>query len=74
MTRHLPVEQDGSQDLGFVAEEMNELDPILATLGEDGEPDGVRYPQLTALLTKAIQKQQAQIEKLHARLARLESE
>ena len=36
---------------GFAAEEVSEVDPILATYDEQGRPESVRYRQLTALLT-----------------------
>ena len=64
--------RDGLEDVGFVAEEISELAPILATYNEDQEPEGVRYRHLTAVLAKAIQQQQALIEELEQRLEKLE--
>ena len=54
-----PVEFDwkdsmGSHDLGFVAEEVEAVNPLLAEY-MDGELRSVKYSKLTALLTKAIQ-------------------
>jgi len=55
--------ESGKHDLGFVAEEVEAVDPILATYDEQGEVIGVKYSQLTALLTKAIQEQQKTFER-----------
>jgi hypothetical protein len=57
-------------DFGFIAEEMHEINPILDTY-EKGRIEGVKYPQLTAVIVKAIQKQQKQIETDHKVLADL---
>lgn len=54
----------GTMDLGFVAEEVNAVDPILATFDKDGQVEGVKYPQLTSLLVNAVKEQQAEIESL----------
>jgi hypothetical protein len=48
-------------DLGFIAEEVAAINPLLAVYSETGKLQGVKYPQLTSLLTSAIQEQQAQI-------------
>jgi len=57
--------KDGQgSDFGFIAEEVNAVNPILAELSEKGDIAGVRYRQLTALLVKGIQEQQVQIENL----------
>jgi hypothetical protein len=60
------------EQLGLIAEEVIAVEPRLATVDETGEPSAVRYQQLTAVLVKAIQEQQAQIERLQARLEALE--
>jgi hypothetical protein len=53
----------GETDLGFVAEEVEKIDPILATY-KDGKLEGVKYRQLTAVLVNAIQEQQELIKGL----------
>lgn len=54
--------KDGQgHDLGFVAEEVAAVNPILATY-RDGEVEGVKYKQLTAVLVNAVKEQQAKIE------------
>ncbi len=47
--------------LGFIAEEVDKIDPKLVAYNKEGLPDSVRYENYTAVLTKAIQEQQAQI-------------
>jgi len=47
-------------DLGFVAEETAAVDPLLVTYKE-GQIEGVRYNQLTSVLTNAIQQQQTKL-------------
>jgi hypothetical protein len=63
--------QDGQgHDLGFVAEEVAAVDPILATY-RDGQVEGVKYKQLTAVLVNAIKEQQAQITAQEEEIAEL---
>jgi hypothetical protein len=54
----------GMQDLGFIAQEVEAVNPLLAAYSEDGTLYGVKYPQLTSLLASSIQEQQLQIETL----------
>jgi hypothetical protein len=49
-------------DFGFVAEDMKKINPLFVTYNKDGEIEGVRYPQLTAVNAKAIQELYAIIE------------
>jgi hypothetical protein len=66
---------------GFIAEEMAEVVPEVITYEDynnetglaEGPIDGIDYNKLTAVLTKAIQEQQEQIEELSARIEELES-
>jgi hypothetical protein len=53
-------DQEG-RDLGFVAEAVAGIDPLLATYNAEGQIEGVKYKQLTAVLVKAIQEQQTEI-------------
>jgi hypothetical protein len=46
-----------SQQIGFIAEEVREVEPRLATSEPDGQAHGVRYEQMTALLAKALQEE-----------------
>jgi hypothetical protein len=74
-----PVTFQGNNDgdrvfAGFIAEEIHDqgLTCFVQYL-EDGRPDGLSYGNLTSLLAKAIQDQQAIIESLKTRIAALEA-
>ncbi len=56
----------GKRDLGFVAEEVEAVSSLLVDYRENDQLSGVRYRQLTALLTKAIQELTLRIERLEA--------
>jgi hypothetical protein len=51
------------RDFGFVAEEVEKINPLFVTY-QDGRVEGVKYPQLTALLVKAVQQQDGELRKL----------
>ena len=46
------------RDIGFIAEEMARIDPLYVTY-KDGRIEGVKYPQLTAVLVGAIKQLKA---------------
>ena len=59
------VKQDeGANDIGFIAQEVLPLIPEVVSVPEDVDKDlySISYPKLTAVLTKAIQEQQTIIE------------
>ena len=60
---------NGHNEVGFIAEEVNKVDPRLSTFDKDGKLQGVQYDHIVALLTKAIQEQQAEIETLKKEIA-----
>jgi hypothetical protein len=60
------------KDLGFIAEEMETVNPLFVNY-ERGQIEGVKYPQLTAVLANAIKEQQAEIESLKAANDKLEA-
>lgn len=79
LIRHLrPVsfnwKSNGAADLGFIAEEIATVEPLLTTTGKNGEVEGVKYDRISAVLVNAIKEQQAQIETLVSRLKTVESE
>ncbi|MBK9165737.1 MAG: tail fiber domain-containing protein [Acidobacteria bacterium] len=49
-------------DLGLIAEEVAEVEPLLVTYTEKGEIQGVKYKQIAVVLINAVKEQQAQIE------------
>ncbi len=52
--------------LGFIAEQAATVDPRFVTFDTEGKPNGFVYPNFTAVLTKAIQEQEARIAALEA--------
>lgn len=52
----------GAHDIGFGAEEVNAVEPLLTTRNSRGEIEGVKYPQITAVLVNAVNEQQTEIE------------
>lgn len=65
-TRKNPTpSQPSGKEIGFIAEEIEKVEPRLVEYEADGKtPRGVNYAESVALLTKAIQEQQAQIQAL----------
>jgi hypothetical protein len=49
-------------DFGLVAEDVAEIEPLLATFGIDGRVEGVKYDRLGVVLVNAVGEQQHQIE------------
>ncbi len=62
---------DGTADLGFVAEEVAAVAPLLATYDEAGTVEGVRYRQMTAVLANAVQDLNETVERQEAEIAEL---
>jgi hypothetical protein len=52
----------GMRDVGFGAEEVERVEPLLTTRNSKGEIEGVKYAQITTVLVNAIQQQQQTIE------------
>lgn len=52
---------NGTSDIGFIAEEVAGVEPLLATYNEDGQVEGVKYGQITTVLVNAVKEQQKQI-------------
>jgi len=59
------------RDLGFGAEEVARVEPLLVTYNSRGEAEGVKYDRLSAVLVNAIKEQQNQIRTLQAANAAL---
>jgi hypothetical protein len=53
---------DGVKDLGFIAEEVNAVEPLLSTFNQKGEIQGVKYETVSTVLVNSVKEQQAQIE------------
>lgn len=68
--------QNGSEDIGFVAQDLNEIVPE-AVSPPDDETKGkwaVDYGKLTPVIVSAIQEQQKLIEKLQQDISNLKAE
>ncbi len=63
---------DNEEQLGFLPHEVEEFFPEVVKTHED-KSKALAYPNLVAVLTKAIQQQQEQIAALEKRLERLEA-
>jgi hypothetical protein len=60
-------------DLGFVAEEVDRVTPLLTTRNTAGQIEGVKYDRVSAVLVKAVQEQQRQIDDLKHQNADLQT-
>lgn len=57
---------------GLIAENVAAVDPRLAVYDENGQPDGVDYNAVVALLVEQVKKQAQQIDDLMKRVEKLE--
>ena len=62
----------GTRDVGFGAEEVGKVEPLLITYNQDGQIEGVKYAQITTVLVNAVNEQQANIEQLKNQIEVLE--
>lgn len=69
--RSYDMKAGGSHQIGFIAQEVQPVVPEVVS-GKEGAL-GIAYGPLAAVLTKAIQEQQAEIKSLQARIAVLEA-
>ncbi|MCY7347465.1 MAG: tail fiber domain-containing protein, partial [Pyrinomonadaceae bacterium] len=53
---------DGKLDLGLVAEEVADAEPLLVNYNEAGEIEGIKYDRVGVILLNAVKEQQLQIE------------
>ena len=63
--------ETGEADLGFVAEEIADLDPRLVTLNPEGQVEGVKYERMNAIMARAIQQLEAENTRLRAEMDEL---
>lgn len=54
--------ENGDPDVGLVAEEVAEAEPLLTTTNEKGTVEGVKYNRIGVVAVNAIMEQQEQIE------------
>ncbi len=65
--------EDGSRDVGLGAEEVARVEPLLTFRNKQGQIEGVKYNQLSAVLINAVKEQQQQIQELQRQLVSLKS-
>jgi Chaperone of endosialidase len=63
---------DGPPEYGLIAEEVAEIYPELVVLDKNGQPSGVRYHVLPAMLLNEIQRQQREIVELRAKVQEID--
>lgn len=71
MGASVSLHDDQLGHVGFIAEEMQQIAPLLCTYdegGESGTPNYVTYDRTTAYLVAVVQQQQNEIDALKARL------
>jgi len=54
--------ESGKRGFGFIAEEVEKVDPLLVYYNNDGQIEGVHYPYMAALMAKAIQELDVKVE------------
>ena len=52
----------GKRDIGFGAEDVEKIDPLLITYNANGQVEGVKYDRLSTVFVNAFKEQQTQIE------------
>jgi hypothetical protein len=70
--QHAAIDPDTPLQFGLVAEEVAEVFPELVVFDADGRPETVKYHLLSSLLLGELQKQHAELGRLHVRLETLE--
>jgi hypothetical protein len=77
ITKLRPVSYDwkstGKRDVGFIAEEVNEIEPLLNIFEQNGQIEGVKYAHITTALVNAVKEQQAQIKQQQAQIDALKA-
>jgi hypothetical protein len=63
----------GMRDLGFGAEEVAKVEPLLTFRNSKNEVEGVKYNQISVVLVNAVKEQQAQIVSQAAQIKRLQA-
>ena len=62
------------RDLGFGAEDVEQIDPLLVTYNKEGQVEGVKYDRINVVLVNAIKEQQQQINAQQKQIGELQVE
>src|SRR6056300_269327 len=65
--------EDNREDIGLIAEEINEIYPEFIGKNPNGEIQGIKYSKLTAVLVKSIQELNEKNKELELRIKQLEN-
>lgn len=65
---------NGEADLGFGAEDVAKVEPLLVTHNDKGEIEGVKYDRISVVLLNAVKEQQAQISQQAEQIQRQQHE
>ena len=65
---------DHSQDVGFAAEAVAEIEPLLTIRNEKGEVEGVKYDRLSVVFVNAFKEQQTQIDEQRIQIKQLQKQ
>jgi len=65
---------DNTPDVGFGAEDVAKVEPLLVTRNGQGEVEGVKYDRLSAVLVNAVKEQQQQIAQQQEQIIRQQTE
>ena len=63
--------ESSENDLGLIAEEVAEVEPLLVTRNKTGEIQGVKYDRISVVLLNAVKEQQTQIQEQQRQIAQL---
>jgi hypothetical protein len=63
----------GKEDIGLIAEDVNQVIPDLVSYNQQGKPNGVRYEKLSVYLLEALKELKAENEMLKQRIEALET-
>lgn len=55
-------------DIGLIAEEVDQILPMVVAKNENGEPSGLDYGRLTTVLIQAVKELSAEVEKLKSKI------
>jgi hypothetical protein len=56
--------EGGKRDVGLIAEQVNEVEPLLTNYGADGRVEGVKYDHLPVVLINGLQELAKKAERL----------
>ena len=59
---------NGNEDIGLIAEQVNEVYPTLISRNPDGEIQGIKYTKLISVLVKSIQELKEEVEILKTKI------